>query len=279
MNKISDRIEGIFAHAVAMEQSGRLKSTIYCIENEIFILNSDNTVLLRFLLRKTETPFKHPVSFRANDYDSRSFYEEDGKIIFQTENENYVRTKSCSTPGDTPADIKALFEGYDKLTTNKIALNRDILSLLDDSLSHVEVSAPAKELTIVQRNIYSGAIISVKRKKGEGFGSLATVDDISTTFGPIGLRTNDFGALFTFADNLTLSFPTGGIDYCYVRSIDPKLAMEGVIAMCVYDELGGVEVARKTAAPERPQRPTRPTRPAQAPVETPVEPKPKRRCR
>lgn len=245
MNKISDRIEGIFAHAVAMEQSGRLKSTIYCLENEIFILNSDNTVLLRFLLRKTETPFKHPVSFRANDYDSRSFYEEDGKIIFVTENENFTRTKSCSTPGDTPEDIKTLFGNYEKLTDNKIVLNREILSLLDDSLSHVEISAPAKDLSIVQRNIYSGSVITVKRKKGEGLGMLANADGITDEFGPIGLRTDDFAALFTFVDNISFAFPSGDTDYCYIRSMDQKLAMEGIIATCVYDELGGVEVSRK----------------------------------
>lgn len=245
MNRISDRIEGIFAHAVAMEQSGKLKSTIYCLENEIFILNSDNTVLLRFLLRRTETPFAHPVSFRANDYDSRSFYEEDGKIIFVNESEGFIRTKSCSTPGDTPEDIKALFAGYEKLTTNKIVLNRDILSLLDDSLSHIEISAPSKDLALVQRNIYSGAVIKVCRKKSEGLGDLVNVDSITDEFGPIGMRTNDFGALFTFADNISMSFPAGDCDYAYIRSVDPKIQFEGVVALCVYDMLGGVELARK----------------------------------
>jgi len=245
MQKISDRIEGIFAHAVAMEQNGKLKSTIYCIENEIFILNSDNTVLLRFLLRRTETPFAHPVSFRANDYDSRSFYEKDGKIVFVNESEGFVRTKACSTPGDTPEDIKALFAGYEKLTINKIVLNRDILSLLDDSLSHIEISAPSKDLALIQRNIYSGSVIKVTRKKSEGLGDLVNVDSIADEFGPIGMRTNDFGALFTFADNVSMSFPSGDCDYTYIRSVDPKIQFEGIVALCIYDELGGVEVARK----------------------------------
>jgi len=249
VNKISDRIEGIFAHAVAMEQSGRLKSTIYCIENEIFIMNSDNTLLLRFLLRRTETPFAHPVSFRANDYDSKSFYEKDGKIIFVTETEGFTRTKSCSTPGDTPTDVKALWDTFDKLTTNKISFKRDILSLLDASLSHVEISAPNKSLSLVQRNIYSGSIIEVRRKKEEGLGSLVDVDDISEEFGPVGLRTDDFASLFTFIDILNMHFGDAG--YCYIKSIDPKLNMEGIIAKCLYDELGSVEVVKK----ERPKRP------------------------
>lgn len=251
MNKISDRIEGIFAHAVAMEQSGRLKSTVYCMDNEIFIMNSDNTVLLRFLLRRTETPFAHPVSFRANDYDSKSFYEKDGKIVFVTETDGFVRTKSCSTPGDTPADIKALFDGYEKITSNRISFKRDILSLLDDSLSHVEISAPDRALSLVQRNIYSGSIIEVRRKKEEGLGNLVEVDDITDEFGPVGIRTNDFAALFTFVDILNMNFGEAG--YCYVKSIDPKLHMEGIIAKCIYDELGSVEKVEK----ERPKRPAK----------------------
>lgn len=245
MNKINERIESIFAHAVAMEQSGRMKSSIYCIGSDIFILNAENTVLLRFLLRKTEAPFENPVSFRANDYDSRNFYEKDGKIIFVTENSSFVRTKSCATPGVTPQEVKELFSSYKKINDNTVKISSDVLPLLDDSLSHIEISAPGKNLEIVQRNIYNGSVLRLERKKGEGLGNLLVDDEITDEFGPIGMRTNDFAALFAFIDSLKFGFPSGEIDYCYIRTMDLKMAMEGIIATCLYDELGSVEISRK----------------------------------
>ena len=71
--KITDLVEQIFAHAVALDQSGGLRNTIYAIGSEIYILNYDHTVLLRFRLRRSEACFETPVSFRANDYDSNGF--------------------------------------------------------------------------------------------------------------------------------------------------------------------------------------------------------------
>ena len=75
--KITGQIEQIFAHAVALDQNGGLRNSIYAEGKEIFIMNYDHTVLLRFKLRESENPFSGPISFKANDYDSPEFYEEE----------------------------------------------------------------------------------------------------------------------------------------------------------------------------------------------------------
>lgn len=245
MAQISQRIEEIFSHAVAMDQSGRLRNTVYCLDDLIYIMNSDQTVLLKFQLRKSEAAFSHPVSFRANDYDSREFYEKDGMIIFQTESDGFKREKSCKTPGDSPEDIAKLFDSYPLIRTNAVKLQRGVLSLLDDALSHIEISAPAKELSLVQRNIYSGTVLTITRTEEEGGLGLVAHDKITDEFGPVGMRTNDFLALFTFIDKLALFFPSGDADYICVRSDDPKMPMEGIVSLCRYDELGGITESRK----------------------------------
>lgn len=254
--KISQRIEEIFATAVAMDQSGRLRCTIYCLDDQIFIMNSDQSVILKFQLRKSENVFAHPISFRANDYDSREFYEKDGKIVFVTENEGFKREKSCKTPGDSPEDIAKLYADYPLIRTNSVKLSAGISSLLDEALSHIEISAPNKQLCIQQRNIYSGTVLTLSRTEQEGGLGLDSLvqDKIADAFEPLGMRTNDFLALFTFIDRLAFFFPAGEADYCCVRSDDPKMAMEGVIALCRYDELGGIQAARKESNPKQEQK-------------------------
>jgi len=247
MNKISQRVEEIFSQAVGLDQAGRMRNTIYALDDTIYILNFDHTVLLRFRLRKSETPFKSPVSFRANDYDSRQFYEEDGKIVFVSEGGGFTRKKSCASPGDTPEQIEELFESFPIIEGNLLRLHRDVLSVLDDALSHIEFSAVDGSPILVQRNIYSGAVIELTRSDAsEGLGLGAEVQDqIDTDFGPVGMRTNDFMALFSFLDSLSFYFPEGESDYCYVKSDSPRLVMDGFISHCVYDELGGITESRK----------------------------------
>ena len=45
MTKVTGLVENIFAHAVALEQKGGLKNTIYAFKREIFILNYDSFIL------------------------------------------------------------------------------------------------------------------------------------------------------------------------------------------------------------------------------------------
>ena len=161
--KLNDRLEDIFAHAVALQQAGRLRSTVYCIGRKVYILNQDHTVIMRFRLRKVDQhkgellEFEQPVSFHANDYDSKHVEYNDGKICFIQESEGergFVRTKSCRTPDMTPEDVEELFKSYPVEITNTVQLHSKMLGLLDENLSHIEFSAQNGELKIIQRNVY-----------------------------------------------------------------------------------------------------------------------------
>ena len=110
MNKITGNTEAIFSHAVALNQSGRLKNIIGIIKREIFILNSDHTVLLKFQLKKSESPFSQPLVFRANDYDSSTFYEKEGRIVFVQKTDEWRRKAISTTVEQTPQQLKKLFE-------------------------------------------------------------------------------------------------------------------------------------------------------------------------
>jgi len=232
--KINKRLEDVFAHAVALTQSGRLKSTIYCRGRVIYILNQDHTVFLKFRLRKNEAEFSEPVSFNANDYDSNEVEVKGGEICFIQEGAGFTRVKSCRTPDLTPADVHKQWRGFELAEENKVHLHKEVLSLLDPALSHVEFSSKNGKLRIVQRNIYSGSTIKISRKEAGGLG--LTVYDEIDDFKAIGVRTDDLFALFSFVDALHLFFPGGGFMWADALG---KTNMTAIISKCRYDELGG----------------------------------------
>jgi len=246
--KINSTVEQIFAHAVALEQSGGLKNTIYARSNKVFILNYDHTVLLRFKLRKSEALFEHPLSFRANDYDSNQFHEEDGKIVFTSTAGEYVKVKKCSTPDLSANEVEALYRKYDKIDPERfeeITLDKTILTLLERNLSHTEfVGKKGGTIKLVQRNIYSGAIIEVQ--KAETGGLLAVNEVLTDDIEPIAIKTQDLMAMFTFQDVLKFWLPKRGKgDFIKLESINKaKRDMEGILACCIYDEI--IEVKEAT---------------------------------
>lgn len=243
--KISGTIEQIFAHAVALDQSGGLKNSIYADGKEVFIMNYDHTVLLRFKLRGSENPFDNPISFKANDYDSNEFYEEDGKIVFVSGIKGYERKKTCGKAEYTPEEVKKLFKEYKKELGERetLVIDKSIISLLDQDLSHIEFSGKKGEpLKMIQRNIYSGGVVEISEKT-EGLFS----NELKKDFGPVGVKTADFIALFTFQDSLVFDFPdTNKEDYIFVHSVDKKKRdMSGCIALCLYDELIKIQESRR----------------------------------
>ena len=240
--KVNQRVENIFAHAVALQQNGRLRNTIYCKKMKIYIVNQDQTVILQFRLREGEEYFDTPVSFAANDYDSKNMEERDGKICFLQNDAGFDRVKSCKTPRMDTDDVDEMFRGFKLTPHNKVSLHKNILSLLEDNLSHIEFAAVDGKLIISQRNIYSGSVISLTREKAKGLGFQET--DKLDDFAPIGLRTNDFIALFSFVDHINFYFP---IDqgYAWAKSRDKKMKMKVIISKCVYDELGGTHGREK----------------------------------
>lgn len=238
---ISHRVENIFAYAVALQQSGRLKSTIYAYDRTIFIFNQDQTVLLKFLLGSQDKSFEKSVSFYANDYDSKNIEIDGGKICFVKKESDFERKKSCQVPKMEFAEIEDIFKSFSLTKKNKIVINRDILSLLEESLSHIEFSSKKKKLRIIQRNIYTGSIIKIT-KSGRGLGAF-NLDDYEDFF-PVGLRTNDFTALFTFADEFNFYFPSEA-EYIWGESKGLKMKFQFVVSKCKYDELGGEDHGRK----------------------------------
>jgi hypothetical protein len=245
--KISNLVEQIFSQAVALNQSGGLRNTIYAIENEIYIMNYDHTVLLRFRLRKSESPFSHPVSFKADDYDSNEFEEKDGKIIFHSENENYIRKKTCGTSDLTPEQIRELYLTYIRKENEQesVQISKNVLELLEDGLSHIEFSGEVgNTIKMIQRNIYSGGIIEIQEKNKGGFFH----QTLKQSFDPVAMKTGDFQALFTFENNLSFSFPINeNEDYILVKSVDEnRRSMRGVIACCLYDEIIQIRESKQT---------------------------------
>lgn len=246
--KISGQIEQIFSQAVALDQSGGLRNTIYVRGREIYILNFDHTVLMRFRLHPEEMSFQQDISFRANDYDSSNFEEKDGKIQFITKKGDFTRTKTCGTAERTPDEVKTivneLLHQSKKTDLQWVELSRDILELLDQDLSHIEFSCEAGHtLKMVQRNIYSGGIIEVQEDEGKGLG-LYNRTKLDYDFGPIGIKTGDFFALFSFQDILLFAFPKGvDADYVLVKSRNEDRMAQGkqnmttIVASCIYDEI------------------------------------------
>jgi hypothetical protein len=240
MIKVSNWVEDIFAHAVALEQSGGMKNTIYALQDKIYILNYDHTVLMRFILRSSEKSFSQPIAFHANDYDSNQFTEEDGQIVFMSEKGDYQRKKSCGTPDLAPEVVEELFTKYSEdLPTGSLNLSVDVMGLLSKELSHVEFSGSKDGIKIIQRNIYSGGIIEIHKKK-EGLFS----DNINFDFGPVAVKTNDLFALFSFQDVLKFGFLQNG-NFIVVSSVDKgRKNMQAYIACCLYDEIIQIREAK-----------------------------------
>ncbi len=237
--KTTAGIEKIFAHAVALEQLGRLKNTIYVTGKKIFIKNAENTVLLRFF--SPDGSFSSDISFNANDYEGDSFHVKEGSIIFETFEKEYHKKKSCKSPGQTPKEINKLFKSFESIETNKITLNSDVLSLLDTSLSHIELSVKKGTFILTQRNIYSGAIIEITKASSKG-GLGISSDKLSETIKPIGLRTSDFHALFSFQNTLNFYLDP---DQEYITVTGQRWKMRAVISTCLYDELGEINYVKK----------------------------------
>jgi len=237
MNRVTKRIEMIFAQAVALQQSGRLRSTIYCQGSNVYILNQDRTVLIRFPLRDRETScFQGPVSFNANDYDSDQFVEKDGRVVFRQKHGEYRRDKSCQAPDLSGKDVLRMFQEQTKQAgrDNPVSLNKDFLKCLDEDLSHVEFHGVKGQFICRQRNIYSGTTIMITKepsKKKVLFASKPVQD-----FPVMGLRTNDLIALFSFADSIQFCF--SGKWIVLFKNKDVRMPFTGILSRCVYDQIG-----------------------------------------
>jgi len=250
---VNKRIEGIFAQAVAMDNRG-IKNMIHCIGDNIYIVNFDYSMILRFSLRQSEAKFEVPISFNANEYDSPNFtFEitpEGSKIVFHTVEKEFTRRKICQTKSVSPnaEDIDKLYQELKKKKAEQsqylFYLSADCIPLLEEDLSHVEISVENSSLILRQRNIYTGTIVEVESNE-KGF---FTVNRLPKEMPPIALKTKDFISLFNIQKSLAF-IPTE--DFLAVK--DPqKDDFDGVLALCKYDMIidlynkkGGEEDGRK----------------------------------
>ena len=233
--RVELEMERIFSYAVALEQLGRQKNSIYCWENIVYILNFDKTVILRF--ESSQNLFKEPIGFFANDYDSSQFTVEGSSIVFLQKGEEFLRKKRCRIPGQTFIEIEELFyKFYIILPPWKISFHKSSLDLLNENLSHIEFLVKEGAINILQRDIYAGTIIKLERKLfPEGLGIVESGDTLPDALTPIGMRTNDFLSLFGFNDKIDIYFPEGQ-RFFIVEGVHNQ--MSGIIAGCLYDDVG-----------------------------------------
>lgn len=233
---VSDRIERIFSHSAALQQSGRLRNTVYCIKSRVYILNQDSTTVIKFPLRVSERVFTTPVSFDASDYDSSVFGVKDGKVCFVRREGDYIREKCCKPCKLSPIKISKLFKqrSDECIKRNKVLLNDSFVNCLQKDLGHIEFSGCNGALVVRQRDIYTGSLISITKRANKSLGVIN--QETLKNFGPIGIRTNDFLALFTFVSSVFFYF--AGKHIVWFESNDRKMPFVGMISHCKYDELG-----------------------------------------
>jgi hypothetical protein len=238
---MSELKEYVFAHAVALMQSGRMRSTIHVKDRRVFIVNFDKTVILRFDLPDREPPFRGEIGFEADDYDSDKFREVDGRIVFTLESGNYVRQKSCATPKATFSDVERMWGKLDAEQNGKklypIFLERALLQLIDEGLSHVEIHESNGGPVLIQRDIFTGTVYRIEKAtntRGLMIGGETVPPGLR-----LGLRTPDFLALFNY--NPALTFHVAA-DSPVVWVTGDRLNMRVALACCRYDEIGDVEV-------------------------------------
>lgn len=233
--KIKNYIENLFAQAVALEQNSRSKNIITCSGDRIMIINADSTILIKFQIK--ENIFSGDYAFYANDYESTQFEEQNGKIIFISGNEEWERKKSCRVPD---ISFKRLSLLYKKLktgmgTTNQVVITSSIKEVLDENLSHVEIAFHKGEFELIQRDIFTGTIINIKKKESKGLFQLDG-NKITKNISAIGLRTGDLLGLFSFVNKITFNVSEKGFTYFQ----GDKSNMSGFIAACLYDDLGTI---------------------------------------
>ena len=143
--------------------------------------------------------------------------------------------------------IKAIFDGMELKIVNKVIINKSILPLLDENLSHIEISSVDKVLKITQRNIYDGTVIDITKERAKGFG-FVNKDVIKKDIKPIGMRTNDFIALFSFNNEIEFQL-SNKKGFCFFKG--RNFNMKGILALCLYDELGIIENNSKPVKSKR----------------------------
>jgi hypothetical protein len=237
---IPKTIEDLFTMVVALDHTPTMSNAIYLNRKSLYMLNFDNTLLFRIKLKDTDPTFE-PIGFWANDYDSANMELVDGKIVFTRVSSTalYERKKYTNGTNLTPGTIAKLWNKYveqrKSVKTVKVNLHRSVTELIDDSLSHIEISGRKGEhIILTQRNVYSGDVAHIV-ERGRGF---ITPDPISASIEPLGVRTRDFLAMFSISESLDFYFSTKGTTFpIRIYSSSGVREFGGWIAPCLYKEI------------------------------------------
>ena len=167
---------------------------------------------------------------------------ENGTIAFETASGDLSRKKTCSVPKANFAYVEKLWAGFVPEKAMKAVFTSKMTPLLEDGLSHIEVSKKANSgVLLLQRDIYTGSRVEIR--ENAAMKSLLSEGD-DAEFGPVGIRTNDFTALFSFVDTLNWYFQK---DKSWAFFEDNEGIIQGILAQCLYDELGDINIIHKEA--------------------------------
>jgi len=229
---LTTETEKVIALGVGLEQNGKMKSSIHIKDNTVIIMNMDDTIITRNLIKQN---FKGEVSFFANDYESPNVEIQGGKIVFKQTKGGFQREKVCSKPKNDFIDVLGILATKEPIKEFKVSLDQNVCSLLEDGLSHVEFHNDNGELRIVQKDIYTGASVQIKSIQKGLINQKTNLPDGMI----VGLRTSDFKALFYF--NPTLDFYFQSEDSNYVYFSNEAAGFDGIVSVCIYDELNYIQ--------------------------------------
>lgn len=235
--KISSIEEKRFSIAASLHTGGRFSNAVYCKGKDVFVCNTDHTVLIRFV---AERSFEEEVRFFANDYASDELEMVEGGVVFLSKGKASDAKILNRVPDTTFEEIEVLHKKYQpKRLINRVTLSRALVfEHLQEDLSHIEFGSQGGSFFIVQRDLYSGRLIKAWPKEGR-LGLFRTEGDWEFR----GYRTSDVKALLDFTESLGgESLDVYFVDPFYSWVKNDKLKMEGMMTTCLYDELGELGV-------------------------------------
>jgi len=244
--KLSRETEWIFETAVALEKDIKMRNAVLCRGSNIWIVNFDRTLILKYPIKGI---FKNDVSFYASDYDASNFVEEDGTLHFVKYYGEYERKKISSAMFTlTDIDIESLWK---KLSIRKpydveFTMSEKMISLFSDDLTHVEVRiSEDKRIQFVQRDIFSGSIVYVKKKNKPGL--LADPNEkVTKIVEPFAIRLQDLSALLYKEGNVKFHLSEKCPGRCHIQAS----RFEAIVSWCVYDELGTITYLKEIYTPD-----------------------------
>lgn len=246
VTKLTKEMEWIFETAVALEKDIKMRNAVLCRGSNIWIVNFDRTLIMKFPIKGA---FKNDVSFYSTDYDSSNFVEEDGTLHFVKYYGEYER-KKVSSAMFTLIDID-IDNLWKELSVKKpydveFIMTEKMMSLFRDDLTHVEVRiSDEKKVQFVQRDIFSGSIIYVKKKEKQGL--LADPNEkVLKIVEPFAIRLQDLSALLNKEGNVKFHLSEKSPGRCHVQSS----RFEAIVSWCVYDELGTVTYLKEIYTPD-----------------------------